>query len=133
VIRYRDMVEDPASTLRGVCGFLGVRDDVVTRIPPVQVSIFAPHRRADRFRAALRAWSHRPVLAGPHPMSPGADGPQRPELTPEERRRLVAYFADDIRHLEELLGRSFWDWFSDEGLGTFTRRRRPMSRGRRVR
>jgi len=123
LIRYRDMVEDPASTLRAVCEFLGVDGDVVTRIPPVQVSIFAPHRRADRIRAALRVWSRRPVLAGPHPMSPGADRPQRPELTPEERRGLIEYFADDIRHLEELVGRSYWDWFSEEGLGSYTRRR----------
>ena len=83
-VRYRDMVEDPAATIEGVCNFLGVAGDIVTRIPPVQVSIFAP-RPANR----LTGWARRFGPAGRN-RNPGVDPPQRPELTHLERRSLVA-------------------------------------------
>jgi Sulfotransferase family len=134
VVRYRDLVESPAAVLDGVCRFLDVPSDVVTSIPPVQVSIFAPRARWARpagSRTTQLLRGRVPNRLGADAVAsglPGIDAPQRPELTPDERRALIGYFADDIRHLEELLGRSFWDWFSEEGLGSYTRRRTLLTR-----
>ena len=124
IVRYRDLVEDPARTLAEVCRFLGVADDVVRRIPPVRVSIFAtpPGPAAGRGGIGTRLWRRTAAPATRATVTPLFD--QRPDLGVADRRELIAYFADDIRHLEELVGRSYWDWFSDEGPGTFSRRRR---------
>ena len=47
----------------------------------------------------------------------------RPELAVEDRRHLVESFADDVRRLESLTGRSFEGWLDDEGRGEFSTRR----------
>ncbi len=51
------------------------------------------------------------------------NGTARPELAVTDRRRLVDSFADDIRLLESLTGRSFDGWLGDEGRGEFRPRR----------
>ena len=105
--------------MASICDFLGVENDIVRGIPPVRVSIFGdrqPARRTPRRRTRGRAIP--------------SDG-ERPELAVQERRDLIAYFADDIRRVEELLGRSFWDWFSEAGAGTYRSRSRRKVLARR--
>ena len=51
------------------------------------------------------------------------NGTTRPELAVAYRRGLVDSFADDVRRLELVTGRSFADWLGDEGRGEFSTRR----------
>ena len=133
MVRYRDLVETPAAVLDGVCRLPRRprrRRDLDPAGPGVDLRT-APAAAA-RQPHTTAPWAHRRLgsirSARTCGARPAPTAPQRPELTPEERRALIEYFADDIRHLEELLGRSFWDWFSDEGLGTYTRRRTLLTR-----
>jgi hypothetical protein len=90
-----------------------VENNIVRAIPPVRVSIFGGSPRRVRPARGKRAVPHLPEAEG-----------ERPALAVEDRRALIDYFADDIRHVEELTGGSFWDWFSEEGPGTYRARRR---------
>jgi hypothetical protein len=47
----------------------------------------------------------------------------RPRVTVEERRELVEYFREDVALLEQMLGRSFEDWLSDQVRGTYAERK----------
>jgi hypothetical protein len=49
-------------------------------------------------------------------------GVHRPELTPDQRRRVLEPLLDDIALLERLTGESFEDWRSDVGRGSFATR-----------
>ena len=92
VVRYRDLVETPAAVLDGVCRFLDVPTDVVTAIPPVQVSDLRPPGPIAATGGRPRdPTAPRPSPGPPHRRNPGPTGlpgfadAQRPELTPEER------------------------------------------------
>jgi hypothetical protein len=50
------------------------------------------------------------------------DGMPRPELPVATRRRLLAFYADDIIRLERVTGDSYSDWLADHGRGAFPAR-----------
>ena len=129
VVRYRELIDEPAATLDGICAFLGVDTGVIDSIPGSNVKHWAGEsgvntvlRRAIRAGAHLgrfahpRAWrvAQRPLVAA---LQRGAD--VRPPLDPAVRLDLVARVADDVRLLGDLLGRSFQDWLGDSGRGSF--------------
>lgn len=134
VLRYRDLVDEPARTLDRVSGFLGIDEGRVTTIPPDNSRVFVRPGlrtamlgrmvRAGAFAGAFappRAWrtASRPLLAA---LQHGGDA-ARPKLTAEQRGRLVDVFADDIGLLEELTGESFTQWRSAAARGSFRERR----------
>jgi hypothetical protein len=134
VLRYRDLIDEPARTLNRVSRFLGIDEDRVTTIPPDNSRVFVrPGLRTAALGRAVRAgafagafvppevWrsASRPLLAA---LQRGGD-PARPKLAAEQRRLLVDAFADDIGLLEELTGQSFTEWRSASARGSFHERR----------
>jgi Sulfotransferase family len=129
VLRYRELIEEPERTLDSIFAFLGVEQGPVTQIPPSNLSGWAGQgalndalRRTIRAGAALgsylppKVWRHgqRPLIAALR-----RQRAHRPSLPVDQRRELVEHFRDDIAVLEQLLGRSFQDWLSDTGRGTY--------------
>jgi sulfotransferase family protein len=129
VLRYKELIDEPQATLDAIFRFLGADEGVVTRIPPSNTSGWAGPggvnsvlRRTIRGGAALgslappRVWrrvERRLVTA----LKRGHA--HRPTLPVEYRRELVEHFREDIGLLESLLGRSYPDWLSDAGRGTY--------------
>lgn len=129
VLRYRDMVDDPAAALDRVCAFLGIRTGVLTEIPPSNVGRWADDTpRNRRLRTAVRVGA----AAGAH-VPPAVwrsverrllqalqegSGP-RPRIAPEARRALLQEYRDDVALLERLTGDSYQDWFGDGGTDVY--------------
>jgi hypothetical protein len=133
VLRYRDLVDDPATTMDRVCTFLGIKPGVVTSIPRDNTRPFVEDSaRTRNYARTLRAgakvgallppqmWrkASRPILDSLHRKG----DTHRPKLTAEQRRQLVDYFADDIALLSRLTGDSYDDWLSDKARGGFSER-----------
>ena len=130
VVRYRQLIDRPAQTLDEICGFLGVRQGLVSGVPRSNVSTWVPDTRVNRalqraVRAGAAVGAHLPprvwraaekgvVLPVLHR---GSD--RRPPLDPEVRRELVGRFADDIAVLSSLTGEFYQDWLDDTGRGAF--------------
>ncbi len=133
VLRYRELVSDPAATLARVSRFLDIAPDGVTAIPPDNSRRFVkPGLRSDLVGRVIRAgavagayapprvWREaiRPLLALRRIGGPD----RRPRLAEEVRTELVRDCLDDITVLEEVLGESFADWRSSSGRGSFRER-----------
>jgi hypothetical protein len=132
VVRYRDIVEQPAATVDRVCRFLGIGESHLSSIPRDNTRDYAPPGwRTAVFGPAVRAgawlgqfappkvWR---VAAAPLTAQLSAGGSHRPKLSPEARDRLVPHFADDIALLTELTGEDFSLWTSAESRGSFRER-----------
>jgi hypothetical protein len=133
VLRYRDLVDEPNTTLNRICDFLGVASDVVTDVPSRNVSTYvAPSRYARVLQEVVRGgaaigrffppklWRQASV---PLLWALQRQGANRPELLVDQRRRMVARFADDIRLLEQITGVSYSDWLTDRVGGTYSVRK----------
>lgn len=133
VLRYQQLVDEPARSIDAICEFLGVRTGVVESIPSSNLSGWADDTRLNSaLRHTIRAgaavgsllppqlWrrAQRPLVG-----TLRRDRTHRPHLEVGQRRRLVEHFRADIDLLEQLLGRSFQDWLSDAGRGTYAVRR----------
>ena len=118
VLRYRDLVENPADVLDQICAFLGVPQGVLTEVPRENVT--AHPRRSVRHRTVSRAVR---TSAAVSRVVPGAsamtgplerilqrDSPPRQPLTWEQRQALLPRFEADIRLLEDLTGQDFSLW-----------------------
>ncbi len=134
LLRYKDLVDAPEATVDGICAFLGVEQGLIDEVPSANVSTYVPpslttrvlqetlRRGADvgrHFPPQLWRMASAPLLSALKGRQPRV----RPELDPEDRRRLVAWFADDIQLLEDVTGRSFGDWCADRTGGAFTVRK----------
>ena len=123
----------PRESLNEICAFLGVEQNLLAIVPPENTRKFvAPSAQsraiASMIRAGATAGAHAPPqvwrrLSRPLVWALQRNGTARPELAVADRRGLVDYFADDIRRLESLTGRSFEGWLGDEGRGEFSARR----------
>jgi hypothetical protein len=133
VLRYRELVSEPARTLDRVATFLGVAAGQLSVVPPDNSRPFVePGLKAAVLGRAVRAGAVvgsyvRPELwrQGVKPLywALQLGGPERrPKLAPEVRAELVKDCLDDIGLLEEVLGESFEDWRSSTGRGSFRER-----------
>lgn len=133
VLRYRELVSEPARTLDRVCEFLGLEPGIVTSIPRDNsrpyVAPGALTRAASKaIRLGAQAGSHLPPQVWRHVSKPliasmhGRGEPTRPKLDRTARSALVQTYVDDIELLEKVTGQSFADWRTDEGLGAFSER-----------
>jgi hypothetical protein len=133
VLRYKELVDEPARSIDAVCEFLGVQTGIVDTIPASNMSGWADDtplnaalRTTIRTGAALgslvppQVWrrAQRPLVR-----TLRRNTAHRPHLEVTQRRDLVGHFRADIELLERMLGRSFHDWTSDSGRGTYAVRK----------
>jgi hypothetical protein len=120
VLRYRALVENPASALDRICHFLGVTQGVVAEVPRENVT--AHPQRSRKHRALSRAMRASAAVSG---VLPGAgaltgslerilqrDSPPRQPLTWEQRQALIPRFEADIRLLEDMTGDDYRTWLA---------------------
>ncbi|MEV5750885.1 sulfotransferase [Actinoallomurus sp. NPDC052308] len=120
VLRYRRIHEEPAATLDRICAFLGVRTGMIDSIPRENVTNHVADSPVTRaLRQALRAGSRigrdlplpvRRLARGPLLAALHRERRPRQPLTWEDRQRLIPYFTEDIRLLEEITGEDYGDW-----------------------
>ena len=129
VLRYRDLLDEPARSLDAVCRFLGVEEGVVRAIPPSNVGRWAADTpRNARLRRTIRLGAAAGALAPPAAwrgvekrlLRRLHDGSAvRPRVAPEARRALLEDYRDDVALLERLTGDSYRDWFGDGGTDIY--------------
>ncbi len=136
VLRYRDIVDDPPAAIDRASRFLGISTGTVATIPRDNSRSFVrPGPRHAVLSRVVRAGAWAGQFAPPQAWR-RASAPllgalqhdreqRRPRLAPEQRERLVAAFADDVRLLSGLTGEDYSDWLSAEARGSFEERRRP--------
>lgn len=124
VLTYKELRADPADVLDRVCRHLGVETGVVTDIPTENVTnAVSPSRFNNALRGGLRVGSQitdrlagwvpgalRDQLGRPLERFLQREQRRRMPLTADQHAALVPRFADDIKLLEALLGRSFAHW-----------------------
>ncbi len=122
LLRYRDLLEDPAHALNRICSFLGVSQGLISDLPRENVTAHPDQTRRHRYLSRLlRAGSAiSTALALPsHPskavieklegsLQQGA-APRRPP-TGAQRQALVPFFESDVRLLEDLTADDFSGW-----------------------
>ncbi|HEY2297602.1 MAG TPA: sulfotransferase [Jatrophihabitans sp.] len=133
VLRYKDLVDQPAKSLDAVCEFLCVEPGLIDGIPSSNMSGWANGgivnsalRRTIRTGATLGAYTP-PSLwrraQAPLVRALRRERSIRPHLGIAARRELVEYFRADIGLLENVLGKPFHDWVGDSGRGTYAVRK----------
>ncbi len=133
VLRYRELVSEPARALAKVTTFLRIDASVVTAIPADNSRGYvAPGPKAQATGALIsvgaglgrfappQVWRQvsRPVLA----VRRAGEHRHRPELNPDQRRQLLEDHLEDIALLEDLLGEDFGDWRATVGRGSYRQR-----------
>jgi len=120
VVRYRDLVDDPAGILDRICGFLGVRQGVIGDVPRENVTAHPDHSRRHQYVSRLLRVASATMARLPgHPgkamvnrlessLQDGA-APRR-SLTWEQRQALLPYFEADIHLLTEITGDDYESW-----------------------
>jgi hypothetical protein len=124
LLRYRDLRDDPVTTLDAICTFLGVETGHLERVPSENVR---PHVPASTVNAGLQAvlrggaavghvfpLTVRKVAREPLLALLQRGGTRRPKITPEQRARLAKVFADDVPLLERLTGESYAEWLTTD-------------------
>ena len=132
VLRFREVVSEPARTLDRVSAFLGVAPGLAHAVPAENVKPFVAD--TPRYRALARVaragaqagalvppqvWRQvsKPLLAALH-----AGATKRPSLPVDVRRAVLERVLPDIALLEEVTGESFHDWRGDTGRGDYASR-----------
>jgi hypothetical protein len=120
VIRYRQLVDQPATTLDTIFGFLGVEQGVVTEIPRQNVTAHPEATLSHQavallLRAAAGIGRFLPgsasdALTGPLERYLQRHSRERQPLSWEQRQELIPRFQADLELLERVLDADFSDW-----------------------
>jgi hypothetical protein len=133
VLRYRDLVDEPAATVDRTCRFLGISAGQVSSIPKDNARPFVePGWRPRVLGPAVRVGARLGQFAPPEVwrrasvpvvarLRGRSDG-HRPRLGAEVRERLVPHFAEDVELLQELTGYDFGEWLAAESRGSYQER-----------
>jgi hypothetical protein len=134
LLRYRDMVDAPTSTLNRVCGFLGVPPAAIREIPRDNARPFVRNGvRAKALGPLIRTgatigqfmppkvWrsASKPLVGQLH----RGGKSNRPRLTPAQRDALLEPHMPDIELLERVTGEPYDDWKSYRDGSSFDSRR----------
>jgi hypothetical protein len=132
VVRYRDIVDEPARTVDEVCRFLGIAESHVDSIPKDNARPYAePGWRTEVFGRVVRTGARLGQFAPPQVWRTlsvpivaqlRTGNAHRPPLAPEARERLLPHFLEDIDLLSELTGQPFNLWRSADSRGSFEQR-----------
>jgi hypothetical protein len=122
VLRYRRLIDDPAGTLNGICGFLGVEGGVLSEIPRENVTAHPEQTVAHRavslgMRASAAVGRRLPgsaATAATHRLERFLQRGRRERqpLSWEQRQAILPKFTADIKLLETVLGEDFSDWLA---------------------
>jgi hypothetical protein len=122
VLRYRRLIDDPAGTLNGICGFLGVEGGVLSEIPRENVTAHPEQTVAHRavslgMRASAAVGRRLPgsaATAATHRLERFLQRGRRERqpLSWEQREAILPKFTTDIKLLETVLGEDFSDWLA---------------------
>jgi Sulfotransferase family len=134
ILRYRELVEDPALALDTIADFLGVDRGRIANVPSSNVKTWVPDTRFNGavrhlLQAGASVGAHFPPRVWREAQKPllallQRDGDQqRARLSADQRREIGALFADDIALLEKVTGESFQDWLGDSGSDTYSVRK----------
>ncbi|WP_273453544.1 sulfotransferase family protein [Nevskia ramosa] len=124
-IRYEDFRADAGACYRRLLAFLDLPDDGRSEFPVVNSShrqrsqtvaklVLTPPKAIEPIVLKLRAFLRRnrfPMIEALKAQF--RTGHRRQTLAPELRQEMVAWFADDIRLLESLLGWDLSDWLDE--------------------
>jgi hypothetical protein len=120
LLRYRELLEDPAGALNRICAFLGVSQNLVPDLPRENVTAHPDQTRRHRYLSRLLRAGTAVTTALPRrpakvvidklesSLQQGAT-PRRP-LTWAQRQALIPFFEADVRLLEDLTGDDFSGW-----------------------
>jgi len=111
---FEDFAADPEAVLRSLFAFLGV-DPARGRAPERAVNVSGVPRNAvvaAAVRGGRRVAPFLPAAVRRRAKAALARGLRRPALAPEERRRLVELYREDVGELERLLGRPLDLWLA---------------------
>jgi hypothetical protein len=111
---FDDLVNDPQKLLRTVYDFIGVKAEFESEFAGVRFNSAASKFGRSRFyyylyRACLKSglYSLATRIERYNHLSV-------PEMKSETRQRLIAdYYADDLKKLEQIMGRSLAHWIED--------------------
>jgi hypothetical protein len=122
VLRYRRLIDDPAGTLNGICGFLGVEGGVLSEIPRENVTAHPEQTVAHRavslgMRASAAVGRRLPgsaATAATHRLERFLQRGRRERqpLSWEQRQAILPKFTADIKLLGTVLGEDFSDWLA---------------------
>jgi hypothetical protein len=133
IIRYKDLVDEPARTLDAVCRFLGVEEGVLVEAPARNVGGYVPPTLYTRvlqeaFRLGAAAGSHFPPQVWRKASLPlqwliQRTPQHRPELAEHDRATLIDHFAEDIDIVEAETGWDLDQWRTYREGGTYSVRK----------
>jgi hypothetical protein len=127
LLRYRDLREQPATTLDLICEFLGVETGHLTSVPHENIRTHVQSTPTTRaIQTTLRGGAYVGHLF-PLAIRRAARGPllhllhrrinPRPKLTADERAEVLRYFMADLHLLQTVTGLDYRDWMSADGGG----------------
>jgi hypothetical protein len=133
VLRYRELVDEPAATLDRACRFLGIEEGLVDGAAHDNARNYVapgwrPRLLGPVVRAGARLGAHAPPQLWRRASVPlvarlsGRGEAHRPRLSPAQRDRLLPAFAKDIEVLMRVTGADFSDWLSSDSRGSFRER-----------
>lgn len=134
ILRYRDIIDEPVTTLNRACEFLGIDVGLIDTIPRDNARHYVqPGWRSDLFGPVVRTGAALGQFAPPQlwrrasvPLIGLLSGPgasHRPHLTADQRAELIPAFEDDIKAFARLIGQDFDDWLDTASRGSFDQRR----------
>lgn len=140
LLRYRELVDEPRETLDRICAFLGLDQHVIEEVPSENVSTYVASTPTNRLLQTImrggaaigqffppQVWRK---LSLPLLWALKREERHRPELSAADRQQLVAFFADDVKLLEELTGDSYREWLAYRTGGTYSVRKSWAPSGR---
>lgn len=136
VLRYRDLVDDPAGAVDRACRFLGIDTGIVDSIPVDNARTFVePGWRPLVVGPLIRSGAWLGQFARPElwraaetrlrPLLRSRPDAQRPRLSEDQREALLPVFAEDVALLSSVTGDDYSVWLSPESRGSFQQRTPP--------